>query len=216
MTARGRGRRGSSLRRRVAVRRPRKTLAVYCEGDRTEPEYFEALKRLPEIRDVAAVDIRIDAQCGGSVPLTLVQTAVDARGKAMREEGEVDEFWCVFDVEWPRNHPNLNDAFDLAAANQINLAVSNPCFELWLVLHFEDHRGWLNNDEVRRLRRSHDGQRAKGVVGERYMPLRHAAASRASSLDDMHSKNGTVFPQNNPSSGVHLLFESLVARDGDS
>jgi hypothetical protein len=212
---RDRGGRGSSLRRKVAIRRPRKTLAIYCEGERTEPEYFEVLKRLPEVRDVAAVDLRIDTQCGGFAPLTLVRTAVDARTRAKQEEGEIDEFWCVFDVEWPKNHPGLNEAIAIAKANEINLAISNPCFELWLALHFKDHRGWLDNDDARRLRRSHDGQVDKGVIGNLYMPRREAAAKRAILIDRMHTKNATPFPHNNPSSGVYQILASLAEPEGD-
>ena len=32
-----------------------------------------------------------------------------------------------------------------AGANGIRLAISNPCFELWLILHFQDHTAWLDN-----------------------------------------------------------------------
>jgi hypothetical protein len=28
--------------------------------------------------------------------------AIEARNRAIDEEGEIDEFWCAFDVEWPR------------------------------------------------------------------------------------------------------------------
>jgi hypothetical protein len=48
-----------------------------------------------------------------------------------------DEVWCVFDVD---EHPKLAEARDQANANGIQLAVSNPCFELWLLLHFQEHR----------------------------------------------------------------------------
>src|SRR6266536_985814 len=102
--------RGRPLKRRVATRRPRKTLLIFCEGQRTEPDYLDALKRQPRVRDVAAVDIRVETGQGGSVPRTLVSMAVDARSRAMDEDAEIDEFWCVFDVEWPRNHPGLKDA----------------------------------------------------------------------------------------------------------
>ena len=57
------------LRRRVAIRTPRRTFLVFCEGTRTEPEYIEALKREPVIRDSASVDLRMEAS--GAVPLTL-------------------------------------------------------------------------------------------------------------------------------------------------
>lgn len=33
------------LKRKVATRKPKKTLLIFCEGQRTEPEYLEALKR---------------------------------------------------------------------------------------------------------------------------------------------------------------------------
>jgi len=35
---------GRPLKRRVGTRRPRKTLLVFCEGERTEPEYLDAMK----------------------------------------------------------------------------------------------------------------------------------------------------------------------------
>jgi hypothetical protein len=82
-----RGRAERALKRRVATRRPRKTLVIFCEGERTEPEYLEALKREPAVKDVAAVDLRIDARDSGFVPLTLVRMAIAAQERARREEG---------------------------------------------------------------------------------------------------------------------------------
>ncbi|BCJ63173.1 RloB family protein [Polymorphospora rubra] len=206
-----RGRTGpKSLKRKVGTRLPRKTLAVYCEGQRTEPEYLEALRREPLIRDVAAVDLTIETQGKGSVPLTLVKMAIAAKEKTDREQGEVDEFWCVFDVEWPRNHPGLTEALTLAARHGILVAVSNPCFELWLALHFNDHRRWLDNDGARRLRRTHDGQSDKGLAAQTYMTLRKAAADRARALEKWHAGNGTEFPHDNPSTGMHRLIASVT------
>jgi hypothetical protein len=202
------------LRRQVGVRRPRKTLLVFCEGARTEPEYLMALRREPAVREVAAVDIQIDADSAGFKPLGLVRKAVAARRKSTREQGEIDEFWCVFDVEWPDNHPGLNDAAALAADNGIRLAVSNPCFELWLSLHFVDHDAWLDNDGARRLRRKHDGQFDKGIDRARYMPNRTTAARRAERLERRHAKDGTVFPDDNPSSGMHRLITSIEPSGG--
>lgn len=182
---------------------------MFCEGQRTEPEYLDALKREPAVREVAAVDLRVETRSKGSMPLTLVRLAAEARDRALREQGEVDEFWCVFDVEWPINHPGLAEALEIAAQNAIRVAVTNPCFELWLLLHFQDHRAWLDNDTARRLRRSHDGQPGKGLAGAKYMGKRGVAARRAAALDKLHAKNVTPFPKNNPSSGMHLLLVSI-------
>ena len=209
MTANRRRDRERPLKRRVAVRQPRKTILIFCEGERTEPEYLDALKRQPWVRDIAAVDLRVETGHGGSVPMTLVTMAVAARQRAAGEEGEIDEVWCVFDVEWPRNHPGLNEATDQARQGGVELAISNPCFELWLILHFQDHSSWLDNDDARRLRRQLDGSTHKGLDSQKYMPHIRDAAQRAAVLDERHAQNGTVFPQDNPSSGMHRLLASV-------
>jgi hypothetical protein len=197
------------LKRRVGTRRPRKTLLVFCEGERTEPEYLNALKRQPAVRDVAAVDLRVETGHGGSVPRTLVSMAASARSKALDEEAEIDEFWCVFDVEWPRNHPGLGEAIEQARQNDIQLAVSNPCFEVWLILHFQDQGAWLDNGAARRARRSLDGSSDKGLDAAKYMPHTGGAARRAAELDKRHIRNAISFPNDNPSSGMHRLLASV-------
>lgn len=210
MTARkGQGAGARTLRRKVATRKPRRTLVVFGEGERTEPEYLNALKRQPSVRDAAAVDLRIQTGQGGSVPRTLVAMAIDARRRAIDEDAEIDEFWCVFDVEWPRNHPGLEEAVKQAHANGIKLAISNPCFELWLILHFQDHTAWLDNTAARRLRRQLDGSSDKGLQAARYMPFIADAARRAAELSRRHQQDGTAFPHDNPSCGMHLLVTSV-------
>lgn len=199
-----------ALDRKVEIRNPKKTLVVYCEGIRTEPEYLEALKKLPAVRTAAAVELRIESQESGSAPLTLVESAVAARRRAAQEEGEVDEFWCVFDVEWPKNHPNLAQATRLASLNNINLAISNPCFELWLILHFKKHTGWLDNNAAKKLRSKCDGGSGKGVKTNLYLPKIQLACERAKQLNTMHAGNGTQFPHDNPSSGMYRLVKSAM------
>jgi hypothetical protein len=198
-----------SLKRKIAIRQPRKTLLVFCEGEKTEPEYLQALKRQPFVKDVAAVDLRVDPRHEGAVPLALVTMAADARSKAINEEAEIDEFWCVFDVEWPVNHPNLHDAVNLARSNDIQLAISNPCFELWLILHFRDEGRWLDNEQASRFRRRLDGSSGKGLDPTKYMPLIKDAARRAARLEERHRLDGTPFPHDNPSSGMFSLFAAV-------
>lgn len=112
---------------------------LFCEGKRTEPSYFEGIRR--QLRR-AAVDIRVRPQVGS--PSRLVRHAVRA------DLDGVDEVWCLFDVEAPEPHGDLNEALRLAAGNPaIRLAVSNPCFELWLLLHFEDQAGYLTSADAR-------------------------------------------------------------------
>jgi hypothetical protein len=182
---------------------------IFCEGERTEPEYLHALKLLPAVRDVAAVDLRVRNRKGRSDPCTLVAMAATARRRAIEEEAEIDEFWCVFDVEWPRNHPGLIKAVEEAGQNAIEIAISNPCFELWLILHFQDHGAWLTSRGATRLRQRLDGASDKGLDAARYMQFVPEAGRRAALLDERHGRDHTRFPDNNPSSGMHLLVAAI-------
>jgi hypothetical protein len=42
-------------------------------------------------------------------------------------------------------HPNFARAIDLADRHGIKLAMSNPCLELWFILHFEDQTAYSLN-----------------------------------------------------------------------
>jgi RloB-like protein len=205
----GREAAGRSLKRKVAVRKPRKTLLVICEGTRTEPDYLRALKQQPTVRDVAAVDLRVETGKGKTDARSLISIAVAARNAAINEEGEIDEFWCVFDVEWPATQPGLGEAVEQAIQNDIHVAISNPCFELWLILHFQDHNSWLSNSDACRMRTRLDGSRGKGLSAGFYMPQIADAARRAKALDKRHRANHARFPRDNPSSGMHFLLTSI-------
>jgi hypothetical protein len=134
-----------------------------------------------------------------------------ARQRAVGEDAEIDEFWCVFDVEWPRNHPGLRTAIEKAERNGVKVAVSNPCFELWLILHFKDSSAWLDSDDACRTRRKLDGSADKGLDAATYMPHIAMAAARAAKLDKRHERNGVSFPRTNPSSGMHRLIAAIAS-----
>lgn len=210
--AKSRGRRSrerKSLRRATAVDAPRRTVLVFCEGTKTEPDYLRALKRERVVREVASVEIRVAGKGSSADPFALVTAAVKAHDLSTRGELEVDEIWCLYDVEWPQNHSHLPEAAELAKRHGIRVAISNPCFELWLVLHFQDQTAWLDTAAATRLRRQHDPRTDKGLDGATYMPRRDAVARRARSLDARHEGNGTGFPNDNPSSGMYRFLDAI-------
>ncbi|WP_082771832.1 RloB family protein [Actinoplanes sp. TFC3] len=199
---RPRRRTGSPLKRATGKRPELRTFVVFCEGKKSEPDYVNGLKRLPHVAQNTALNIEIHPEQGA--PITLVEMAV-----ARKEDREVDECWCLFDVEWPQNHTRLAEAIALARTFHINVAVSNPCFEIWLILHFQDYGRFDNTDVVERTSRALDGRKGKGIEPQRYMPLRKEAARRAAQLENRHSRAGTRFPQDNPSSGMHRFLEAV-------
>lgn len=118
-------RRENSGRRRSAFREPRRSLLVVCGAAATEPVYFDGLKR---DRRNPAITVKIKAKAAD--PEAVVKYAASVRDRA---EGGHDEVWCVVDVD----EFDLCKAVSAALRLRVNLAISNPCFEFWLLLHFE-------------------------------------------------------------------------------
>lgn len=195
------------MARRGSASRPlRRQLLVFTEGKVTEPTYLAAWRR--EVRDSAIVNL--DERTGLD-PRGLVDLAVEAKLTEARDErrgrGRAhDEYWCVFDVD---EHTRIREALDLARARSISVAVSNPNFELWLLLHVRDQQAHLTKDEARRAARDELGVE-KSLPSEvvRMLLANHSqAAERAAALDAMHLRNGT---DGNPSTGVPRLIESIL------
>lgn len=146
-------------------------------------------------------------------PAKLVERAIAGRRQeerdAKRGRGQpYDEVWCVFDVD---EHPACNDAIVRALGNDINVAVSNPCIELWFVLHYEDQMAYIDRKAAQR--RSKELLRcSKSLSDEALDDLtsRHREASkRARRLDDKHTKDGSP-SRSNPSSNVWQLVDRMI------
>lgn len=171
----------------------------------TEPVYFDRLGGVSEV----AGGITIKVHHPGNSPRPIVTAAVAARDASA--DGDVHQFWAVFDVEAPDPHGDLSDAMVLARRYSIPTAVSNPCFELWLLLHAADQGGYLDSATAAARRHAMDGSRDKHLT-ER-TPVGFESVSRACvrsrRLRDHHKSNGTVFPEDNPSSGMDLLISAM-------
>ena len=127
----GRGRNERDLGRRPISQRPRNAILIVCEAQKTEPCYFRALKKHLEY-DALAIE---PAHGGQSKPSYTVRHAIALRRE--REMKRTDQVWCVIDIEGPADGRDIESAIVLARKNRINLALSNPSFEYWFLLHFE-------------------------------------------------------------------------------
>lgn len=174
---------------------------MFCEGERTEPDYIGALKQLPEVRATRAITVDVDIRHGQ--PMELVEMAMNRTGD------EIDEVWCIFDVEAPTPHEHLHRAIESADRNGILLARSNPCFELWLLLHDGDENGYLTTEAAERKSRARDGRAGKSIDGSRYVPRRNEAIRRADILAVRHARNDVAQLDDNPSSTVGELVKSI-------
>ncbi|MCY3849433.1 MAG: RloB family protein [Acidimicrobiaceae bacterium] len=198
-----RHRKGKPLRRRRPRIDERKRYVIYCEGKVTEPVYLTALNALADVRPHSILDVRGK----GYDPHRLVAEAKQARLDEHADEEAGTEYWCVFDVEVPTQHSRLHDAIQMARDNDIKVAISNPCFELWLILHHQDHTRPIDNQQARSILRKHDPSPEKGLDSKLYMESRKDAVDRARRLTERHKNAGQTFPDDNPSSGVYRLIE---------
>ncbi|MBF0195935.1 MAG: RloB domain-containing protein [Magnetococcales bacterium] len=101
------------------------------EGSTTEPQYFKLLNQLsaPEF----VINCLINKK---SSPNKILKKMIDELQKTSLKKG--DEAWIVIDKDnWTDDQ--LNSLYQWSKKSETNgLAVSNPKFEYWLLLHFEN------------------------------------------------------------------------------
>jgi len=193
--------------RRVAVEPARRELLVFTEGALTEETYLTYWHR----RFRGSVNVEIHEFHG--TPAALVKRAAETKTASERAERKGrgrahDEVWCVFDVD---EHPQLHEAIKLAKSKDIYLAVSNPCIELWFVLHFAEQTGYISRQEAQAKANAHLrcgkslDQDALHLLATRLL----TAKARAEHLDAKHAGDGTRAP-GNPSSGVWRIVDAIA------
>jgi hypothetical protein len=185
---------------------PRREILLFVEGEKTEEDYFLHWYRLHQRHVIVTID-----KFHGS-PIKLVERAESIRKRelyeARRGRGRAhDEIWCVFDID---NHPSVNEAVQRAEGNGIHVAISNPCFELWFILHFEDQNAHINAKQAQ--------ARAQALLrcGKALTPAALAtleanfddAQIRARRLHQKHIGDGSP-PHTNPSTQVWKLVGNI-------
>ena len=200
------------MRRPPASRQPKSAILVVCEAQKTEPNYFRALSAC---LDYSA--LTVDAARGGqSKPSYTVNRAITLRRtKGMKRK---DQVWCVIDTESATDGRDIESAIVLARKNGIKLALSNPSFEYWFLLHFECcDPPYANADEViTYLRRHHILHYDKAadtfqtcLKGKTRVALKHAGLLRARAVCPWEE-----YP--NPSTHVDRLVTAILEAAGAS
>ncbi|MEA5363696.1 RloB family protein [Amycolatopsis sp., V23-08] len=184
-------RRENSVRRRPPFREPHRSILLVCGAKATEPAYFAGLKRS---RRNPAVTIKIKSKPAD--PEAVVKYAADFGRHA---GAEYDEVWCVVDVD----EFDLDKAMTAARRLDVRLAVSNPCFEYWLLLHFEACAAPLTcyGDVEKRLLKHVPGYRKSALRFDDFAHGVDKAVDRSRHPEAGHTRN--------PSTQVGLLVEQI-------
>ena len=109
-------------------------------------------------------------------------------------------------------HRERLQALVQARDNEIPVALSNPSFELWIPLHFEDCSAYLHGDQARRDVEGHVPQykERKTVPFDILAPRYEDAVIRSERLEDRHIGNGSR-AERNPPGGMWRLVSELSA-----
>lgn len=186
--------------REVGTRDPIPTFLIVCEGAKTEPNYFKSfpISTRPEITIVGA----------GCETIAVVHKAIE-----LMENKQFDRVWCVFDRD-PSNVNNTAERFrkalQVAEKENIKVAYSNECFEIWYLLHFHlfstgvprsDYKKKLDKLLGCNYEKNSDDMYAR-LEDIQPQAIKHAKTLLASY--DPHNPES-----DNPATTVHLLVEEL-------
>jgi hypothetical protein len=163
------------LIRKKGRRAPYDRILIVCEGSKTEPNYFNEIKQFYKLH---TANVEVQHSSLGTCPLQIVESAEELFLNGSSDKGiqkrAFEQVYAIFDRD---DHKEYFNARDKAAAlngklkNDLRKKVkfkaisSVPCFELWLLLHFEDAQAPMHrNDALKRLQ-NHLPNYAKGKTG---------------------------------------------------
>lgn len=196
-------------KRPIRSKKQIKTFYLFCEGQNTEPNYFDSFN----LNNVKCKSFGI-----GQQRKKLVETSIDYLKQNRIEVNEFDEVWVVFDfdikeIELPLIKQQYGDAISLAEKNNIKCAFSNDCFELWFLLHFNYVTTALNRKDIcSKLSQAIDDKYSKSKtfslkIYDTILAKQKTAIKNAKKLEKYHS--GKKHWEKNPYTSVYKLVEEL-------
>jgi RloB-like protein len=205
-----RERKARALARKKGKRPPHPRVLIVTEGEKTEPQYFDEIRK--KLR-ISAARIRIADSDYGTEPRQIVDYAADL---FREQERQFDKVFAVFDRD---EHRTYHDALQACARTKLRndqkkwvkfrAVPSNPCFELWLLLHCEDIHDLLHRNEIYRKLKQHIPDYEKAFPGtfERTHPALRDAVIRAKRLQARYRpEDDTEGPYTNVDTVVDLLL----------
>ena len=209
-------RRTPNLKRKNPQLEPKRRFILFCEGEKTEIEYFEAIRRI-----CSSTLIAVETHGGVGVPYTIAEKAVErakALGLAPRSRRKKDsyekrdEVWAVFDRD---DHPRFDEAVRDCEKQNVGVARSNPCFELWLILHEQDYNRpedrYAMQKALAQLRQEYDPDGSKTPDCDDLVKRVEAAEQRGER--GLQNRESGGDPYGNPSTTVGRLTRAIREAD---
>lgn len=217
--------RNSLIRERREAFRDARLIVIASEGKDTERIYFRALaKEYTNPRVHVHILERSEEEQNNSSPEHVLKQLNDYKGHYALESD--DELWLVVDRDRWTEAMLSRVATECAQDDFMHVALSNPCIELWLLLHLvdatlltaEEQQLWMDNRRKSKNADPYLKVRLRQEMGSYHessydakMLIEHVevAIARAKALDKIPADR---WPQT-LGTRVYLLAESIMNRN---
>ncbi|MFA7230414.1 MAG: RloB family protein [Victivallaceae bacterium] len=209
---------------RVVRKRPvRRYYLIICEGRETETNYFKSLRQILPPDIVRCIEI---SGTGANTLSLLACAEAEYKKREKSKDPSYDKIWLVFDKD---SFPDDNFDNTISAAKSRtkpgkcvwDCAWSNEAFELWFLLHFNNHSVALSRTQFEgkleaAMKKSLGIDRKyEKTAKDMYSLLEHLQKRAIANAKEMYAKqkeeHNEIFSKMNPSTTVHLLVEELIS-----
>ena len=201
---------GQKKRGKVS-RKTKKIILVGAEGkNQTERKYFKAFNQVQS-------EYKIMAGKGNNTdPVGVVEDLLKSAKQEELDLKDGDMLACFIDVDFKNGRDQeLRAAMKLARQNNISVLLSNPCFEIWYLLHFRySTKLYGSNEEVIKELGSYisDYSKSKDVYDLIENKIDQALLN-TKRLESYHLENGTNDRLKKlPSTEAYKLIEMILEK----
>lgn len=192
------------------LKRDYRLFAIACEGGKREAKYFQLLESLSQRITIDIIGDKVsDAEMKmkyetKSAPKWLLDRAI----KYIEKEGLIDEdeLWFVMDIDrWKTEQ--IREIADLCKKyTNWHIAISNPCFEVWLYFHMSSTIPDEVKQNCKKAKNKLSTLTKNGYNKNEYI-LKIADAIKNAKASD---SNKNHFLPEKGETKVYLLAESLI------
>lgn len=198
-------------RRGKVSRKTKKIILIGAEGkNQTERKYFKAFNQVQS-------EYKIMAGKGNNTdPVGVVEDLLKSAKQEELDLKDGDMLACFIDVDFKNGRDQeLRAAMKLARQNNVSVFLSNPCFEIWYLLHFRySTKLYGSNEEVIKELGSYisDYSKSKDVYDVIENKIDQALLN-TKRLESYHLENGTNDRLKKlPSTEAYKLIELILEK----
>ncbi len=197
-------------------KRDYKLFAISCEGGEREPEYFELLENLSSRITIDIIEeIVPDAEMSKTHQTkSAPRWVLDRAMKYIERENllDEDELWFVIDVDKWDKKQLIEIANYCKEKKNWHIALSNPCFEVWLAFHKTTVIPKQFVEKSKNMKIFLNNLTKSGYNKENYILQIKQAVENAKNAD---SDENSFFPKKGETK-VYLLIEALMEYVGEN